>query len=78
MSSKSKKRHPERVSMLKATVAAEVMFVWAWMECFHPQQEDMDKMKVSLNNVAESMSLGNLNIWDIRQAIEDEYGWKIG
>lgn len=77
MSSKSKKRHPERVSMNKATTAAEVMFIWAWMESLHPSPDDVQKLKESLHNVAESVVLGNLNIWEIREAIRDEYGWEI-
>lgn len=77
MSSKSKKRRPERVSMTKAVVAAEVMFIWAWMDVFHPSQDDVQKLKASLNNVAESVNLGNLNIREIREAIKDEHGWEI-
>lgn len=77
MSSKSKKRRPERVSMNKATTAAEVMFIWAWMEALHPSPDDVQKLKASLHNVAESVYLGNLNIWEIRDAIRDEYGWEI-
>ena len=77
MSSKSKKRRPERVSMNKATTAAEVMFIWAWMEALHPSPDDVQKLKASLHNVAESVNLGNLNIWEIREAIRDEYGWEI-
>ena len=77
MSSKSKRRHPERVSMIKAVTSAEVMFVWAWMDVFHPSPDDVQKLKASLNNVAESVNLGNLKIWEIRDAIRDEYGWEI-
>ena len=77
MSSKSKKRRPERVSMNKATTAAEVMFIWAWMEALHPSPDDVQKLKASLHNVAESVNLGNLNIWEIRDAIRDEHGWEI-
>lgn len=78
MSSKSKKhRRTPMMSITKATTAAEVMFVWAWMECFHPEPEDVQRMKESLNNVAESVTLGNLRIRDIREAIRDEHGWDI-
>ena len=77
MSSKSKRRRSERVSMTKAVTAAEIMFVWAWMEQFHPSPDDVQKLKASLNNVAESVNLGNLNIWEIREAIKDEHGWEI-
>nr|DAE73016.1 MAG TPA: hypothetical protein [Caudoviricetes sp.] len=78
MSSKSKKhRRTPMMSITKATTAAEVMFVWAWMECFHPGPEDVQRMKESLNNVAESVTLGNLRIKDIKEAIRDEHGWEI-
>ena len=78
MSSKSKKhRRTPMMSITKATTAAEVMFVWAWMECFHPGPEDVQRMKESLNNVAESVTIGNLRIKDIKEAIRDEHGWEI-
>lgn len=78
MSSKSKKRRrTPMMSITKATAAAEVMFVWAWMECFRPGAEDVQRMKESLNNVAESVTLGNLRIKDIKEAIRDEHGWEI-
>ena len=77
MSSKSKRRRPERVSMTKAVTAAEIMFVWAWMDVFHPSPDDVQKLKASLNNVAESVTLGNLRIKDIKEAILDEHGWDI-
>lgn len=78
MSSKSKKRRrTPMMSITKATTAAEVMFVWAWMDVFHPSKDDVQKLKASLNNVAESVNLGNLNIREIREAIKDEHGWEI-
>ena len=77
MSSKSKRRRPERVSMTKAVTAAEIMFVWAWMDVFHPSPDDVQKLKASLNNVAESVTLGTLRIKDIKEAIRDEHGWDI-
>ena len=77
MSGKSKRRRPERVSMTKAVTAAEIMFVWAWMDVFHPSTDDVQKLKASLNNVAESVTLGNLRIKDIKEAIRDEHGWDI-
>ena len=77
MSSKSKKRRPERVSMTKAVTAAEIMFVWAWMECFHPTQEDVNRMSDEVRNIRESVNSKNLNIWEVRDAIKDEFGWEI-
>ena len=78
MSSKSKKhRRTPMMSITKATTAAEVMFVWAWMDVFHPSTDDVQNLKASLNNVAESVTLGNLRIKDIKEAIRDEHGWDI-
>ena len=47
------------------------------MDVFHPSPDDVQKLKASLNNVAESVNLGNLNIREIREAIKDEHGWEI-
>ena len=77
MSSKSKRRRPERVSMTRAVTAAEIMVVGAWMDVFHPSPDDVQNLKASLNNVAESVTLGNLRIKDIKEAIRDEHGWDI-
>ena len=65
------------MSITKATTAAEVMIVWTKMDCFHPEPEDVQRMKESLNNVAESVTLGTLRIKDIKEAIRDEHGWEI-
>ena len=77
MSSKSKKRRPERVSMTKAVTVAEIMFVWAWMSCFNPTQEDVNKLSAEVANIRESVGSGNLNVWMVRDAIKDEFGWEI-
>ena len=77
MSSKSKKRRPERVSMTKAVTVAEIMFVWAWMSCFNPTQEDVNKLSAEVANIRKSVGSGNLNVWMVRDAIKDEFGWEI-
>ena len=78
MSSKSKKhRRTPMMSITKATTAAAVMFVWAWMECFHPPQEDVNRMSDEVRNIRESVNSKNLNIWEVRDAIKDEFGWEI-
>lgn len=76
MSSKSK-RKPKDVSMHKAVSIAMTIFVWAWMECFHPTQEDVNRMSAEVRNIRESVGSGNLNIWMVRDAIKDEFGWEI-
>ena len=67
MSSKSK-RKPRDVSMHKAVSIAMTIFVWAWMSCFHPSQEDVNRM---------SDEVRNLNIWEVKDAIKDEFGWEV-
>lgn len=76
MSSKSK-RKPKDVSMHKAVSIAMTIFVWAWMECFHPSQEDVNKLSAEVANIRESVNSKNLNILEVRDAIKDEFGWEI-
>lgn len=75
MSSKSK-RKPKDVSMHKAVSIAMTIFVWAWMECFHPTQEDVNRMSDEVRNIRESVNSKNLNIWEVKDAIKDEFGWE--
>lgn len=76
MSSKSK-RKPKDVSMHKAVSIAMTIFVWSWMECFNPTQEDVNKLSAEVRNIRESVGSGNLNVWMVRDAIKDEFGWEI-
>lgn len=76
MSSKSK-RKPRDVSMHKAVSIAMTIFVWAWMECFNPTQEDVNKLSAEVANIRESVNSKNLNIREVRDAIKDEFGWEI-
>ena len=76
MSSKSK-RKPKSFSMHKAVFVAMTIFVWAWMECFHPSQDDVNKLSAEVANIRESVGNGNLNVWMVRDAIKDEFGWSI-
>lgn len=76
MSSKSKKRPPV-VSMNKAVTIAMVIFVWAWVSIFQPSKEDMDKMRDEIANIRESVATKRLNIWEVRQALKDEFDWEI-
>lgn len=72
MSSKSKKRKPE-MSLSKAVTMAMVIFVWAWVNCFHPSQEDMRKLTDEVANIRDSVRTQRLNIWEVKQALKDEY-----
>ena len=76
MSSKSK-RKPKDFSMHKAVSVAMTIFVWAWMECFRPSQEDVNKLSAEVANIRESVNSHNLNIWEVKEAIKDEFGWEI-
>lgn len=76
MSSKSK-RKPKDVSMHKAVSIAMMIFVWAWMSCFNPTQEDVNKLSAEVASIRESVGSGNLNVWMVRDAIKDEFGWEI-
>lgn len=76
MSSKSK-RKPKSFSMHKAVSVAMTIFVWARMECFHPSQEDVNKLSAEVANIRESVNSHNLNIWEVRDAIKDEFWWEI-
>lgn len=72
MSSKSKRRKPE-MSLSKAVTMAMVIFVWAWVSCFHPSKEDVRKLTDEIANIRDSVRTQRLNIWEIKQALKDEY-----
>lgn len=71
------KRKLKDFSMHKAVSVAMTIFVWAWMECFHPSQEDVNRMPDEVRNIRESVNSKNLNIWEVKDAIKDEFGWEI-
>lgn len=77
MSSKSKKRKPE-VSMTKAVTIALVIFIWSWVSVFQPEQDDVDKLKAEIDKIRDSVAAHRLNVWDLRQALKDEYDWDVG
>ena len=74
MSSKSK-RKPKSFSMHKAVSVAMTIFFFSFMVCFHPSQEDVNKLSAEVANIRESVGNGNLNVWMVRYAINDEFGW---
>lgn len=76
MSSKSKKRKPVP-SMSKCVTIAMVVFIWAWVSIFNPSKEDMEKMRAEIENIRESVITKRLNIWEVRQALKDEFDWEI-
>lgn len=76
MSSKSKKRKPE-MSLSKAVTMAMVIFCWAWVSCFNPAPEDVRKLTDEVANIRDSVRTQRLNIWEIKQALKDEYGVEV-
>ena len=76
MSSKSKGRRPQ-VNMTKAAEAALTMFLWAYCEVYDPDQADMENMSREIQKVQEGVNSGRLKVREIKQALEDEYGWKV-
>ena len=76
MSNKSKKKHrPANVS--EVSKAALTMFLWAYCDVYDPSVEDMRKMSEAIQSVQESLYAGRLRMSDIRDALWDEYGWKV-
>ena len=63
--------------MHKAVSVAMTIFVWAWMSCFHPTQEDVNRLSAEVANIRESVGNGNLNVRMGRDAIQDELGWEL-
>ena len=76
MSNKSK-RPQRQVTLNKAVTIAMTIFVWSWMECFHPSKEEVDRLSAEIRNIRESVATHRLNIFEVRQEIKDEFGWEI-
>ena len=76
MSSKSKRKKPE-MSLSKAVTMAMVIFCWAWVSCFNPTPEDVRKLTDEVANIRDSVRTQRLNIWEIKQALKDEYGCEV-
>lgn len=77
MSSKSKHRAKRPVSMTQAIRAALTMFLWAYSEVHNPSVDDMVAISNAILKVQEGVNTGRLKIWEIEQALEDEYGWRV-
>lgn len=72
------RHYPDQYEIcIKAVSVAMTIFVWAWMECFHPSQEDVNRLSDEVRNIRESVNSRNLNIWEVKDAIKDEFGWEI-
>ena len=76
MSSKSKqtKRGPNVSQNIEAALT---MFLWAYCEVHDPDVADMENMSREIQKVQEGVMTGRLKLRDIRQALEDEHGWKV-
>lgn len=77
MSSKSKKKQRRPVNMHQATRSALTMFLWAYSEVHKPSVDDMVAISNEILSVQEGVSSGRLKLWEIEEALEDEYGWKV-
>lgn len=76
MSSKSK-NHRRPMSQTKIIANALTMFLWAYCEVHDPDVADMENMSREIQKVQEGVATGRLRLSDLRQALEDEHGWKV-
>jgi len=78
MSSKSKrtKKSPQ-FTLNKAFNAALTIFLWAYCGMHEPDHEEMHQLAKEISSVRDSLSTGRLKLWEIRQALKEEYGWEI-
>lgn len=76
MSNKSKKKH-RPVNMSEVSRVALTMFLWAYCDLYNPSVDEMQKMSESIQSVQEGLYSGRLRMSDIRDALWDEYGWKV-
>ena len=77
MSSNSKRRHPQPSMRMCVTIAL-VIFIWSWVSVFQPKQDDVDKLKAEIDKIRDSVAAHRLNVWDLRQALKDEFDWEVG
>ena len=76
MSSKSKqRRRPLNTSEIMRS--ALTMYLWAYCQVHEPSVEEMERMSQEIQSVQSSVLEGRLKLSEIRQALEDEHGWKV-
>lgn len=78
MSSKSKKRSPDNISINKAIDAALTIFLWAFCTGFSPEFDAIEKVGKEIRSVRDSVNSGALTIPQIRKALKDEYDLEMG
>lgn len=78
MSSKSKKRSPDNISINKAIDAALTIFLWAFCTGFSPEFDAIEKVGREIRSVRDSVNKGALTIPQLRKALKDEYGLEMG
>lgn len=76
MSSKSR-THRRPANKTETIAAALTMFLWAYCEVHDPDTADMENMSREIQKVQEGVASGRLRLSDLRQALEDEHGWKV-
>lgn len=77
MSSKSKKRPSREMSINKAVSNALVIFIWAFVSEFSPDEEAVERVKHQVQSVRDSVLSGALSIPQLRKALLEEYGWEV-
>lgn len=77
MSSKSKKKPTQQMTLNKAVTHAMVIFIWAFASEFSPEQEVFDRLVREVANVRDSVIKGSLTIPAIRKALKDDYNWEV-
>jgi len=78
VSNKSKKRHPNReISISKAISDALVIFIWAFVSEFSPDEEMVERVKRQVESVRDSVICGSLTIPQLRKALLEDYGWEV-
>ena len=78
MSSKSRKKHPDRrTSLNKAVSNALVIFIWAFVSEFSPDEAMVERVKHQVESVRDSVIKGALTVPQIRKALLEDYGWEV-
>jgi len=77
MSSKSKRRPTQNQTIGKAIDNALTLFLWAYLTVHGDDRDEVERMRLEIANVRDSVIKGALTIPQLRKAIKDEYGWEI-
>lgn len=76
MSSKSKQRR-RPLNTTEVMRSALTMYLWAYCQVHDPSVEEMERMSREIQSVQAGVLEGRLKLSEIRQALEEEHGWKV-